>query len=125
MNLDFARCQVYKLNISTCLTEREQDYYNLYNDGISNKKLRERLGVQYPTPKHLVQEFQISDEEANELLESQLNKSNFRKYLLNEIEKFPLDAVREIRKSAIYNSDEDGNVTDNMRTDNRIVWFEN
>ena len=44
MNLNFGRCQVYKLNISTCLTEREQDYYNLFCDGISTKKLKERLG---------------------------------------------------------------------------------
>ena len=125
MNLDFGRCQVYKLNISTCLTEREQDYYNLYNDGISNKKLKERLGVQYPTPKHLAEEFHINDEEANELLESQLDKSSFKKYLLNEIEKFPSDGIRKIRKSAIYISDEEGNATESMRTDNRIVWFEN
>ena len=125
MNLDFGRCQVYKLNISACLTEREQDYYNLYNDGISNKKLKERLGVQYPTPKHLAEEFHINDEEANELLESQLDKSNFKKYLLNEIVKFPSYGIRKIRKSAIYISDEEGNLTANMRTDNRIVWFEN
>lgn len=125
MKMDFGRCQVYKLNISTCLTEREQDYYNLYNDGISNKKLKERLGVQYPTQKNLAEEFHINDEEANELLESQLDKSNFKKYLLNEIEKFPSDGIRKIRKSAIYISDEEGNITDDMRTDNRIVWFEN
>ena len=125
MNLDFGRCQVYKLNISACLTEIEQDYYNLYNDGISNKKLKERLGVQYPTPKHLAEEFHINGEEANELLESQLDKSNFKKYLLNEIGKFPSDGIRKIRKSAIYISDEEGNLTANMRTDNRIVWFEN
>ena len=49
MKLEFGRCQVYKLNISTCLTEQEQEYYDLYCRGISNKQLRERLGVQYPT----------------------------------------------------------------------------
>lgn len=35
MKMDFGRCQVYKLNISTCLTEQEQEYYNLFCDGIS------------------------------------------------------------------------------------------
>lgn len=45
--------------------------------------------------------------------------------MLNEIGKFPSDGIRKIRKSAIYISDEEGNLTANMRTDNRIVWFEN
>lgn len=125
MNLNFKRCQIYKLNISTCLTEREQDYYNLYHNGISHKKLNERLGVQYPTIEKLSEKFHISKNEANELLDSQMDKSLFKKYLLNEIEKFPSDKVREIRKSAIYMSDEYGKITDTMRTDNRIVWFEN
>ena len=125
MKLDFRRCQVYKLNISTCLTEQERDYYNLYCDGISNKKLKERLGVQYPTPDLLSKEFNISNDEATELLNSQLDKKYFKKYLLNEIKKFPAEGIREIRKSAIYISDEYGNITDTMRTDNRVVWFEN
>ena len=125
MKFDFRRCQVYKLNISTCLTEQERDYYNLYCDGISNKKLKERLGVQYPTPDLLSKEFNISNDEATELLNSQLDKKYFKKYLLNEIKKFPAEGIREIRKSAIYISDEYGNITDTMRTDNRVVWFEN
>lgn len=125
MKLDFRRCQVYKLNISTCLTEQERDYYNLYCDGISNKKLKERLGVQYPTPDLLSKEFNISNDEATELLNSQLDKKYFKKYLLNEIKKFSAEGIREIRKSAIYISDEYGNITDTMRTDNRVVWFEN
>ncbi len=113
------------MNISTCLTEQERDYYNLYCDGISNKKLKERLGVQYPTPDLLSKEFNISNDEATELLNSQLDKKYFKKYLLNEIKKFPAEGIREIRKSAIYISDEYGNITDTMRTDNRVVWFEN
>ena len=125
MKMDFRRCQVYKLNISTCLTEQERDYYNLYHDGISNKKLKERLGVQYPTPDLLSKEFHISIDESTELLNSQLDKKYFKQYLLNEIKKFPAEGIREIRKSAIYISDEYGNITDTMRTDNRVVWFEN
>lgn len=125
MKLDFRRCQVYKLNISTCLTEQEKDYYNLYCDGISNKKLKERLGVQYPTPDLLSKEFNISIDESTELLNSQLDKKYFKQYLLSEIQKFPAEDIREIRKSAIYISDEYGNITDTVRTDNRVVWFEN
>ena len=75
MKMDFGRCQVYKLNISTCLTEQEQEYYNLYCDGISKKELKERLGVQYPTPELLSKEFHITLEEANELLSAQKDSS--------------------------------------------------
>lgn len=77
MKMDFERCQVYKLNISTCLTEQEQEYYNLYCDGISQKKLKERLGVPYPTPELLSKEFHITLEEAKELLAAQFEKSEF------------------------------------------------
>ena len=59
------------MNISTCLTEQEQEYYDLYCRGISNKQLRERLGVQYPTPDRLSEEFHITYEEAIGLLNSQ------------------------------------------------------
>lgn len=115
MKMDFERCQVYKLNISTCLTEQEQEYYNLYCDGISQKKLKERLGVPYPTPELLSKEFHITLEEAKELLAAQFEKSEFRKILLNEIEKFPVDSIRQIRTSAIYISDEEGNLTDQLK----------
>ena len=125
MKMDFGRCQVYKLNISTCLTEQEQKYYNLYCDGISQKELRKRLGVPYPTPELLSKEFHIALEEANELLAAQFEKSEFRKILLNELEKFPVDSVRQIRKSAIYVYDEEGNLTDQIKGNKRIVWFEN
>ena len=125
MKMDFGRCQVYKLNISTCLTEQEQEYYNLFCDGISKKELRERLGVPYPTPELLSKEFHITLEESNELLGAQFDKKQFRKILLNEIEKFPTDFVRQIRKSAIYVSDEEGNLTDQLKDNKRIVWFEN
>lgn len=125
MKMDFGRCQVYKLNISTSLTEQEQKYYNLYCDGISQKELRKRLGVPYPTPELLSKEFHIALEEANELLAAQFEKSEFRKILLNELEKFPVDSVRQIRKSAIYVYDEEGNLTDQIKGNKRIVWFEN
>ena len=126
MDLNFGRCQIYKLNISTCLTDREQDYYNLFCDGLSQKKLKERLGckVSYTTLM-VANEFHISEEQANVLLESQLNKQNFKGYLQDEIKNFPTDAIRKIRLSAIYQSDNGGNITDIKRTDNRIVWFEN
>lgn len=125
MKMDFGRCQVYKLNISTSLTEQEQKYYNLYCDGISQKELRKRLGVPYPTPELLSKEFHIALEEANELLAAEFEKSEFRKILLNELEKFPVDSVRQIRKSAIYVYDEEGNLTDQIKGNKRIVWFEN
>lgn len=125
MKMDFGRCQVYKLNISTCLTEQEQEYYNLFCDGISQKELKERLGVQYPTPELISEEFHITLEEANELLCLQFEKKEFKKLLLNEIAKFPVDSVRQIRKSAIYVSDEEGNLTDQLKDNKKIVWFEN
>lgn len=102
MKLEFERCQVYKLNISTCLTEQEQEYYNFYCEGISGKQLKERLGVQYPTPDRLSEEFHITYEESIGLLNSQFDKKQFKPFLCNEIEKFPEDTIREIRKSAIY-----------------------
>lgn len=125
MNLDFGRCQVYKLNISTCLTERELDYYNLFCDGISKKELKKRLGVDYPTAEILSEKFQISLEDAAELLKAQMNKKCFRKFLADEIEKFPSNEVREIKKSAIYITDEEGNFTDCIKDNKRIIWFEN
>ena len=125
MKMGFGRCQVYKLNISTCLMEQEQEYYNLFCDGISQKELKERLGVQYPTPELISEEFHITLEEANELLCLQFEKKEFKKLLLNEIAKFPVDSVRQIRKSAIYVSDEEGNLTDQIKGNKRIVWFEN
>lgn len=125
MKMDFRRCQVYKLNISTCLTEQEQEYYNLFCDGISQKELKERLGVQYPTPELISEKFHITLEEANELLCLQFEKKEFKKFLLNEIAKFPVDSVRQIRKSAIYVSDEEGNLTDQLKDNKLIVWFEN
>lgn len=126
MKLDFGRCQVYKLNISKCLTEREHDYYDLYCDGISQKALKERLGgkVSYTT-KMVADSFHITESQANELLESQLNKKFFKDYLQDEIKRFPIDEVREVKQSAIYKTDDDGNLIDIKRTDNRIVWFEN
>ena len=124
MNLNFGRCQLYKLNISTCLTEREQDYYNLFCDGISAKKLKERLGGQdFYTPEMIAETFHITVEQAIELLEGQLHKQFFREYLVNEIKKF--SKVREVRKSAIYIVDDKGKITDTKRTGNKIVWFEN
>ena len=124
MNLNFGRCQVHKLNISTCLTEREQDYYNLFCDGISAKKLKERLGGQdFYTPEMIAETFHIDIEQAIELLEGQLHKQFFREYLVNEIKKF--SKVREVRKSAIYIVDDKGKITDTKRTGNKIVWFEN
>lgn len=126
MKMDFGRCQVYKLNISTCLTERELDYYNLYCDGISAKKLKERLGgVSFYTPQMVADTFHITEEQATELLESQLHKDFFREYLVDEIKRFPDDKVREIRKSALYITNDKGEITDVKRTDNTIVWFEN
>lgn len=123
--MDFKRCQVYKLNISKCLTGREQDYYNLYCDGISQKKLLERLGKKFYTPQMVAETFHITEKQAKVLLENQLDKKYFKEYLLNEIMKFPADSVRKIRQSAIYITDVNGNITDEKRTDNRIVWFEN
>lgn len=126
MNLDFGRCQVYKLNISTCLTERELDYYNLYCDGISAKKLKERLGgVSFYTPQMVADTFYITEEQAVELLEGQLHKDFFREYLVDEIKKFPDDKAREIRQTAFYYTNDRGETTESKRNDNRIVWFEN
>lgn len=125
MKMDFGRCQVYKLNISTCLTEQEQEYYNLFCDGISQKELKERLGVQYPTPELISEKFHITLEEANELLCLQFEKKEFKKLLLNEIAKFSVDSVRQIKKSAIYVSDEEGNLTNQLKDNKLIVWFEN
>lgn len=120
MNLEFGRCQIYKLNISICLTEQEQEYYNLYCQGIGNKQLKERLGVPYPTPDLLSEEFHITYEEAIELLNSQFDKKQFKLFLCNEIEKFPENAIREIRKSAIYFCDEEGNLTDIIKDEKRV-----
>lgn len=125
MNLDFGRCQVYKLNISACLTERELDYYNLFCDGITRKELKKRLGVDYPTSEMLSEEFHISLEDAADLLKAQMNKKCFRKFLTDEIEKFSPNEVREIRKSAIYVADEEGNLTDRIKDNKKIVWFGN
>lgn len=113
------------LIISTCLTEQEQEYYNLFCDRISQKELRERLGVQYPTPELISEEFHITLEKANELLCLQFEKKEFKKLLLNEIAKFSVDSVRQIKKSAIYVSDEKGNLTDKIKENKKIVWFEN
>lgn len=126
MKLDFGRCQVYKLNISKCLTEREQDYYDLYCDGISQKALKERLGGKvFYTAKMVADTFHITESQANELLESQLNKKLFKEYLENEIKRFSKNRVREVKQSVIYKTDDEGNLVDTKRTDNRIVWFEN
>ena len=126
MNLNFERCQVYKLNISTCLTEREQDYYNLACDGISQKRLKERLGGEsFYTPQMIADTFHITEVQAVLLLMGQLHKDYFREYLEDEIKKFPDDGVREIRKSALYITNDKGEITDIKRTDNRIIWFEN
>lgn len=120
MNLDFGRCQVYKLNISACLTERELDYYNLFCDGITRKELKKRLGVDYPTSEMLSEEFHISLEDAADLLKAQMNKKCFRKFLTDEIEKFSPNEVREIRKSAIYVADEEGNLTDRIKDNKKM-----
>ena len=126
MKLDFGRCQVYKLNISTCLTEREKEYYDLYCDGISAQKLKERLcGVSFYTPQMVADTFHITEEQATELLESQLHKDFFREYLEDEINRFSDNRVREIRKSALYITNDKGEITDVKRTDNTIIWFEN
>ena len=126
MNLDFGRCQVYKLNISTCLTEREREYYDLFCDGISVKKLNERLGgYSFYTPQMIADTFHITENQATELLEGQLHKDFFREYLEDEIKRFPDDKSREIRKSAIYYTDDNGEITETRKTDNTIVWFEN
>lgn len=125
MKLEFERCQIYKLNISVCLTKQEQDYYNLYCDGISSKALKERLGIEFPTLDTISKEFHISSKEAENLLNCQFEKKQFKPFLCNEIEKFPEDTIREIRKSAIYFCDEEGNLTDTIKDEKRIVWFEN
>ena len=125
MKLDFSRCQIYKLNISACLTEREQQYYDLYCDGISQKKLRERIDAIYPTPELLSKEFHITIDEATNLLESQIDKKCFKQYLMNEIEKFPENKTRTIKKSALFFTDSNDKERNIMRTDNKIVWFEN
>lgn len=125
MKLKFERCQVYKLNISACLTKQEQDYYNLYCDGISSKALKERLGIEFPTLDTISKGFHISFEEAENLLNCQFGKKQFKPFLCNEIKKFPENEIREIRKEAIYFLDEKGNLTDNVKNDKKIVWFEN
>lgn len=126
MNLDFGRCQVYKLNISKCLTEREREYYDLFCDGISVKKLKERLGGHsFYTPQMIADTFHITENQATELLDGQLHKDFFREYLEDEIKRFPDDKSREIRKSAVYYTDDKGEITDIKKTDNTIVWFEN
>lgn len=126
MNLNFGRCQVYKLNLSSCLTERERDYYNLYCDGISQKKLSERLnGKKYYTPEMVSEIFHITDEQAKVLLEDQLDKKYFREFLIDEIERFPKGQIRKVRKSALYLTDENGKLTEKKRIDNRVVWTEN
>lgn len=126
MNLNFGRCQIYKLNLSSCLTERERDYYNLYCDGISQKQLSERLnGKKYYTPKMVSEVFHITDEQAKVLLENQLDKKYFREFLIDEIERFPKGQSRKVRKSALYITDENGKLIDKKRVDNRVVWTEN
>lgn len=125
MDLDFGRCQVYKLNLSACLTEREKEYYDLYCDGISNKALLERLGSKFYTPQMIADVFHITYKQAVDLLDSQLNKQYFKDFLIEEVNKFPNDKVREVKKSAIYRKNDRGEIIDIKRTDNRIVWFEN
>lgn len=126
MNLNFKRCQVYKLNLSSCLTDRERDYYNLYCDGISQKQLSERLdGKKYYTPKMVSEVFHITDEQAKVLLENQLDKKYFREFLVDEVERFPKGQSRKVRKSALYITDENGKLIDKKRIDNRVVWTEN
>ncbi|MCI6009165.1 MAG: hypothetical protein MRZ48_03420, partial [Anaerostipes hadrus] len=95
-------------------------------DGISEKRLKERLSVvSFYTPQMIADTFHITEVQAVLLLMGQLHKDYFREYLEDEIKKFPDDKVREIRKSAIYITNDKGEITDNRRTDNRIVWFEN
>ena len=116
MNLDFGRCQVYKLNISACLTERELDYYNLFCDGITRKELKKRLGVDYPTSEMLSEEFHISLEDAADLLKAQMKQEIvLGSFSLMKLKKFSPNEVREIRKSAIYVADEEGNLTDRIK----------
>ena len=73
----------------------------------------------------LSEEFHISLEDAADLLKAQMNKKCFRKFLTDEIEKFSPNEVREIRKSAIYVADEEGNLTDRIKDNKKIVWFGN
>lgn len=125
MNLNFGRCRVRKLNMARCLTEREQEYYNWYRDGMSYKKLRKLCGSEFPTIKDVSEVFHISYEQAEELYNAKLDKQYFKQYLLDEINRFPADQIRKVQASALYIKDDTGNITDIPRTDNEIVWFEN
>lgn len=69
-------------------------------------------------------EFSVK-KDAADLLKAQMNKKCFRKFLTDEIEKFSPNEVREIRKSAIYVADEEGNLTDRIKDNKKIVWFGN
>ena len=113
MKLDFGRCQVYKINIARCLTEREQEYYNYYCDGISAKKLKEALGTGFYIPDMVAEFFHINKGQAEQLLKNQMSKQDFKKFLLEEISRFSENDVREIVSAAAE------------KQYNRVVWFEN
>ena len=113
MKLAFGRCQVYKINIARCLTQREQEYYNYYCDGISAKKLKEELGTECYTYEKVAEFFHIKKEQVEQLLKDQMSKQDFKEFLLEEISKFPQTDVREIVSAAAD------------KQYNRVVWFEN
>ena len=103
MKLEFERCQIYKLNISVCLTKQEQDYYNLYCDGISSKALKERLGIEFPTLDTISKEFHISSKEAENLLNCQFEKNSLSHFFVMRLKNFQKrQFVRFVRVQYIF-----------------------
>ena len=69
MKLDFGRCRIYKLNIMDAMTDNERSFYNLYDKGVTQKKLKEVLKKDFPLPQDVAELFSISKSEAELLME--------------------------------------------------------
>lgn len=124
MKLDFGRCRIYKLNIMDAMTDNERSFYNLYDKGVTQKKLKEVLKKDFPLPQDVAELFSISKSEAELLMEEKFPKKKLRYFVEREIHKFPKDEIRNIdRKYLYFKYDIDGVEHENISR--QIVWFEN
>lgn len=124
MQLDFGRCRVYKLNIMDAMTNVERQFYNFYDKGISMKKLKEILKIDFPLSQDVAELFSISKSEAEELMREKFPKQNLKYFVEREIQKFPKDKIRNIERKYLYlKYDTEDEERENLSR--QIVWFEN
>lgn len=124
MQLDFGRCRVYKLNIMDAMTDVERQFYNFYDKGISMKKLKEILKIDFPLSQDVAELFSVSKSEGEKLMREKFPKQNLKYFVEREIQKFPKEHIREINRKYLYlQYDTEDEERENLSR--QIVWFEN